>query len=153
MWLVKEVWPHIVRRHPNARLQLVGRDPSPSVQALSAADVDVTGAVDRVEPYLANAAVAVAPLRMGGGSRLKILEALAHARPVVATKIGAEGLEDLVDQGILLADGSGQFADAVVDLLTDSTEAQRMGRLGQQAVRARYSWDATLRPLLEQLAQ
>jgi len=150
-WLAKDIWPRVLAHHPGAWLQLVGRDPSPQVVALSGPTVEVTGTVDQIEPYLAKTSIVVAPLRMGGGSRLKILEALGYGRPVVATTVGAEGLEDLVGEGVVLADTASEFAKTVSNLLADPAEAQRIGRLGWQAIRSRYYWDTTLKPLLDQL--
>ena len=82
---------------------------------------------------------------------MKILEALGYGRPVVATTVGAEGLEDLVGEGVVLADTASEFAKTVSNLLADPAEAQRIGRLGWQAIRSRYYWDTTLKPLLDQL--
>ena len=151
VWLAREVWPLVLARAPVARLLLVGRDPTPAVQALAAPTVEVTGAVPDVRAYLARALVATAPLRAGGGSRLKIIEALGAARPVVATRVGAEGLEDLVGQGVVVADRPRELADALVDLLLDPAAAAALGQRGYAAVSERYSWSRTLQPLYELL--
>lgn len=148
VWLAEQVWPHVRRAMPEARLVLVGREPTAAVRALSRDDIAVTGTVPEVTPYLARARVAVAPLRAGGGSRLKILEALDAGRPVVATTIGAEGLEHLVGRGILLADDPADYAKTVVELLRDPERAASLGRQGNAAVAERFSWDRTLAPLL-----
>ncbi|MGQ0434742.1 MAG: glycosyltransferase family 4 protein [Microthrixaceae bacterium] len=153
VWLAEEVWPHVRRAMPEARLVLVGREPTAAVRALARHDVAVTGTVPEVTPFLARARVAVAPLRAGGGSRLKILEALDAGRPVVATTIGAEGLESLVGRGILLADGAASFAETVVDLLRDPGRAASLGRQGNHAVAERFSWDRTLAPLLDDVRE
>lgn len=152
-WLVDQVWPHVRTQTPGARLVLVGRDPTPGVQALAAQDITVTGTVPDVLPYLADARVAVAPLRAGGGSRLKILEALNAGRPVVATAIGAEGLEHFVGGGLQIADDPPVFAQLLVDLLDDRDKATALGRQGNAAVGKSYSWDRTLAPLLEDVAK
>jgi glycosyltransferase involved in cell wall biosynthesis len=149
VFLGSEIWPLVRRELPEARLVLVGRDPDPRVLALAAPDIEVTGAVADVRPYLARARVATAPLRAGGGSRLKILEALSAGRPVVATSQGVEGLEDLVGQGVEVADGATEVAAALVRLLRDPELSVSMGRRGHAAVTERYSWDETLRPLFE----
>lgn len=142
------VWPHVVAAVPTARLLLVGRDPSPAVRELGTASITVTGTVERIEPYLSQAALTVAPLRAGGGSRLKILESLGAGRPVVATTIGASGLEDL--SGIRTADGDTEMAVLIVGLLRDPGEARALGRAGQDDVQRRYSWAAALAPMTEQ---
>lgn len=148
-WLVGEVWPLVRAAHPGARLLLVGRDPTPSVRSLAAEDITVTGSVPEIRPHLARARVAVAPLRAGGGSRLKILEALDAGRPVVATAVGAEGLERFATHGLLITDKATTFAATLVQLLEDRDRAETLGKLGNAAVGASYSWDATLAPLME----
>jgi glycosyltransferase involved in cell wall biosynthesis len=152
VWLAQEVWPAVRNRVPRAKLLLVGRDPARRVLDLRNDTIEVTGSVPDVRPYLSRARVATAPLRAAGGSRLKILEALAAGRPVVATSTGAEGLADLVDSGIVVADSAPATVDAIVALLQDRERAAALGRAGHEAVSDRYSWDTTLRPLLDFLA-
>ena len=91
----------------------------------------------------------MAPLRAGGGTRLKIMEALDVGRPVVATSLGCEGMEDLVGQGVLVADTAGDLAAAIAALLLDPSRAAALGREGHDAVMARHTWDAALAPLLK----
>jgi glycosyltransferase involved in cell wall biosynthesis len=128
-------------------LLLVGRDPSPTLRAEAGPGVEVTGTVPDVRPYLQSARVGLAPLRAGGGSRLKVLESLDAGRPVVATTKGAEGLEDLVGNGVVVADEPAHLASAIAELLADPTRAESIGLEGRAAVAARHSWDVTLRPL------
>ncbi len=149
VWLGREIWPEVVARVPQAHLLLVGRDPAPAVRALADANIEVTGTVADVTPFLARARVVVAPLRAGGGTRLKIMEALDVGRPVVATSLGCEGMEDLVGQGVLVADTAVDQAEAIAGLLLDQPRARALGRAGHEAVGARHTWDAALRPLLE----
>ena len=149
VWLGREIWPRVRERVPGARLLLVGKDPAPAVLALEDRDVEVTGTVADVNPYLARSRVVVAPLRAGGGTRLKIMEALDVGRPVVATSLGCEGMEDLVGQGVVVADTVPGLADAIVDLLLDPAAAAALGRAGHDAVKARHSWDVALAPLIE----
>ena len=151
-WLVREVLPWVRRRQPAAEVMLVGRRPSATVRALAGEGVRVFADVPSVRPFLGKAAVALAPLRVGGGTRLKILEALDAGRPVVATSVGVEGLEDLVGRGVVLADEPRAFADAVADLLDDPDACRDFGRQGHAAVRERYSWDSTLGPLMQALS-
>jgi glycosyltransferase involved in cell wall biosynthesis len=151
VWFARRVWPAVVRACPEAELWLVGRDPAPQVRALVGRSVHVTGAVSEVRPYLAQARVAVAPLLAGGGTRLKVLEALDAGRPVVATSAGVAGLNDLVGSGVIVEDDAERMAHAVVDLLADPTHAAELGRTGNAAVRRRYTWDSTLAPLVERL--
>lgn len=151
-WFTREVWPHVVAEVPGAHLQLVGRDPAEKVRRLAGPDVEVTGTVDDLAPWYAKSRVCLAPLLAGGGSRLKILEALAAGRPVVATRIGAEGLEDLIGRGVVAEDDPRRMAAAVVDLLRDPERSAALGREGAKAVADDHSWDAAVRPLLAALA-
>lgn len=149
LWLGREIWPEVVAHVPQARLLLVGKDPAPAVRALAGERVEVTGTVADVRPFLARARVVVAPLRAGGGTRLKIMEALDVGRPVVATSLGCEGMEDLVGQGVLVADTAVDLAEAIAGLLLDRSRARALGRAGHEAVVDRHTWDAALASLLE----
>jgi glycosyltransferase involved in cell wall biosynthesis len=122
------------------------------VQELAGPSVEVTGTVPDLEPWYARTRVCVAPLLAGGGSRLKILEALAAGRPVVATSIGAEGLEDLVGRGVVVEDDPDRMAAALAELLSDGDRSAELGRAGVAAVAADHSWSAAVRPLLAALA-
>ncbi len=153
VWFGQQVWPLVVAERPDARLLLVGRNPAPAVRALGGPTVEVTGTVADLTPSYARSAVAVAPLRSGGGSRLKILEALAHARPLVATTVGVEGLEDLVGRGVVVADDPRGFARAVLELLADPGRRARLGDAGVAAVRDDHSWPAATRPLVDRLTE
>jgi glycosyltransferase involved in cell wall biosynthesis len=149
VWLARRVWPLVQGEVPGARLLLVGRDPGPRVRALAGPGVEVTGTVPDVRGHLAATRVALAPLLAGGGSRLKVLEALEAGRPVVATAVGAEGLEHLAGRGLVVADGARPFADAVSGLLSDPAGAEQLGAVGRAAVHREHTWDRTLRPLLD----
>jgi polysaccharide biosynthesis protein PslH len=149
VWLGREIWPQVRARVPGARLLLVGKDPAPAVRALADRSVEVTGTVADVNPYLARSRVVVAPLRAGGGTRLKIMEALDVGRPVVATSLGCEGMEDLVGRGVVVADTAAGLADAIADLLLDAPRAAVLGRMGHDAVKTGHSWDTALAPLME----
>ncbi|WP_210506514.1 glycosyltransferase family 4 protein [Naasia sp. SYSU D00057] len=147
-WFCGRVWPCVIDAIPGAKLQLVGRDPHPDVRALASDSIVVTGTVDSLAPWYERTAVTVAPLLAGGGSRLKILESLSYGRPVVATTVGAEGLEDLVGRGVILADEPGMMASEIVALLNDPARAQRLGTSGAQAVEQDHSWSAAVAPLI-----
>lgn len=149
LWLGREIWPLVRRRVPDARLLLVGKDPAPAVSELADESIEVTGTVEDVNPYLARARVVVAPLRAGGGTRLKIMEALDVGRPVVSTSLGCEGMEDLVGHGVVVADTAEDQAEAIAALLLDPARAASLGRTGHDAVKAGHSWDTALAPLLE----
>ena len=104
----------------------------------------MTGTVADVAPYLTRARVALAPLRSGGGTRLKILEALDSGRPVISTSCGADGHEDLIGSGVLVEDEPSLMAETVVKLLSDPKLSAELGSLGRLAVAQRHSWEATL---------
>src|SRR5262249_35918041 len=127
LFFLDEVFPRIQEQYPAVRLLIVGQLPPPSIAARASEDVVVTGLVDDVRPYLERAAVVIAPLRIGGGTRLKIVEAMAMGKPVVATSLGAEGLDVVDGEDILLADTPEDFAGQVVRALGDAALARRLG--------------------------
>ncbi len=142
----RSVLPLIRRKAPDVTLFIVGSDPSPEVRRLhNGESVVVTGTVPEVSSYLRRAAAVVAPIRFGGGTRIKILEALAHGRPVVSTSMGAEGLELEDGKHLLIADSPSAFADACVRLLQDEGLRDQLGREGFQQVRNRYQWSTVER--------
>jgi hypothetical protein len=148
LWLSRAIWPLVRARVPDAKLLLVGRDPSDAVRGQARPGVEVTGTVPDVRPYLQRARIGLAPLRAGGGSRLKVLESLDAGRPVVATAKGIEGLDDLVGNGVVVADEPAQLAAAIAELLTDPARAESIGLEGRAAVADRHSWSTTLAPLV-----
>ena len=128
----------------------MGKDPTPAVRALADGNVEVTGTVADVRPYLARSRVVVAPLRAGGGTRLKIMEALDVGRPVVATSLGCEGMEDLVGRGVVVADTATGLADRHRRPPGSTPPVPRCsGRTGHDAVKADHTWDVALAPLME----
>jgi sugar transferase (PEP-CTERM/EpsH1 system associated) len=143
-FFVDEVLPRVWRQRPQVRLWVVGRNPGAAITALAGADarIQVTGRVDDIRPYVSRGAVYIVPLRVGGGTRLKIFEAMAMGKAVVSTTIGAEGLPVTPGKDILLADDPERFAEAVVRLLQDAQERQRLGSNARALVEERYSWQA-----------
>jgi sugar transferase (PEP-CTERM/EpsH1 system associated) len=144
-WFVREVLPLLHARHPGLRFAIVGRAPAPAVQALASDQVIVTGAVDDVRPWLAAADVCVAPLKLARGIQNKVLEAMAMARPVVASAAAAEG----IDHGgtLRVADDGADHAAAILALLDDPEAAAALGVAARARVVARYDWRARLAPL------
>lgn len=149
LFFAEKCWPLIRACIPDATWKIVGAAPLPEVRNLAGLPgVTVTGSVDNVYPYLASAAVAIAPLRIGSGTRLKILEALSMRKAVVSTSIGCEGL--LVDPGthLLVADQPDAFADAVVTFLSSQSMRSTFGAAGRTLVEAEYSWQRSSERLL-----
>jgi len=140
-YFCREIWPLIQARVSAARFRIVGRSPVRRVQRLASSSVEVTGSVPCVVDHLREAAVVVVPLRVGGGTRLKIYEAMAAGKAVVSTSVGAEGLDVHHDQDILLADDPNAFAGAVTMLLQD-VELRRRYEQAAAALAAKYDWVA-----------
>jgi polysaccharide biosynthesis protein PslH len=141
IYFIEDILPAIRREIPAVRLTVAGRHPSPRLRAAAAqAGVDVTGTVPDVRPYIAEAEVSVVPLRVGGGTRLKIFEALAMGKAVVSTSTGVEGLPLVTDEHFVEADAPAEFAAAVVQLLRDSSRRRRLGTAGRELVATRYGW-------------
>jgi sugar transferase (PEP-CTERM/EpsH1 system associated) len=142
-YFCREILPRIRRSEPDATLSIVGRAPTPAVKALAGIPgVEVTGRVDDVRPHIARAAVYVVPLRIGGGTRLKIFEAMSMAKAVVSTAVGAEGLPVTNGRDIDLADEPSRFAHAVVRLMRDAEARRAMEAAARALVVERYDWSA-----------
>ncbi len=141
LWFADEILPRIRARQPGARLVLVGQQPPATlVQRGQQPGVVVTGAVEDTRPYIASAAVYVAPLRMGGGTRFKLLEAMALARPVVSTRLGAEGFAVQDGRDLLLADSAEEIAAACLRLLAEVDLGRQLGLAGRAFVQAHHDW-------------
>jgi len=143
-YFCREIWPAVRAKVPGARFRIVGRNPHARVSKLASDSVEVTGTVPSVVEHLREAAVFVVPLRVGGGTRLKIFEAMAAGKAVVSTTIGAEGLDVRHGENILLADDAGSFARDLVRLLGDDAERARLERAAS-ALAARYDWTVIAR--------
>jgi len=139
-WLVREIWPRIATERPDARLKILGKGAPAEVQALAGPGIEVVGFVEDLRPHLAEAAAIAVPLRLGGGTRLKIVEAMAMARPIVSTTLGAEGIEAAPGRDLMIADDPQGFAAAVVRLLQDPAAGARMGGAARRLSEERYSW-------------
>ena len=144
-FFAEQCWPLVRAARPDATWAVVGANPPASVTRLAddAAGIIVTGSVPTTRPYIAQAQVTIAPLLVGGGTRLKILEALAMGKAMVATSLGAEGLELIPGEHLLIADQPAAFAQAVVSALDDADLRARLGAAGRAAVVRRYSWESS----------
>ncbi|HKQ52305.1 MAG TPA: glycosyltransferase [Pyrinomonadaceae bacterium] len=142
-YFTKEVMPLVRQSVPDVTLTVVGRNPFPSLVELSRHDpsVVVTGRVEDVRPYMERAAAYVVPIRIGGGTRLKIYEAMAMEKPIVSTTVGAEGLPVVDGRELLLADTPEAFAAAVVRVITDEKSAHELGLRAARTVRNNFGWE------------
>jgi len=141
-YFAAEILPLIRRRAPRCSVAMVGRSPGPEMRALGEMHgITVTGTVPDVRPYLWGGKVCIVPLRIGGGTRLKIYEAMAAGIPVVSTTIGGEGLAVEHGVNIRLADTPQAFAEECIALLENASDARRMAAAAREMVCARFSWD------------
>jgi len=147
-----EIWPQILASFPTARFQIVGRSPHPRVQRLVSSSVQVTGTVPSVSDYLRWATVVIVPLRIGGGTRLKIFEAMAMAKALVSTSIGAEGLQVTNGRDILIADDAPSFAASILELLRDR-ELRRNYEQNAAQLAARFDWSRIAQRFADVLQQ
>jgi polysaccharide biosynthesis protein PslH len=144
---VEDIWPRIAEAHPEARCKIIGGRPPPSLLALAGPRVELTGFVSDLRPHLAAAAAVVVPLRVGGGTRLKIVEAMAMGKAIVSTTLGAEGIEAVPGRDLLVEDEPAAFADAVNRLLAEPGLAARIGQSARQLAVERYAWSGAVRAL------
>jgi glycosyltransferase involved in cell wall biosynthesis len=153
-WFCESVWPLILARIPDVRLDIVGSHPPAEVLALrDLPGVAVHPDVPDVVPFLVQARVAIVPLRIGSGSRLKVLEAMAAARPVLGTTIGVGGLEAGAERALLVADDPGQLAQAAVSVLRDQELAAGLAARGRALVEEGYAWEKIGQRYAERLEQ
>ena len=144
-----EVMPRLASRNPRIKLCVVGRRPPESVLARRAPNVEITGAVDDVRPWIERATAVVVPLRIGGGTRLKILEAMAMGKAIVSTTLGAEGIDAIHDRDLLLADDPETFAAQAMKTIDEPELATRLGRAARRLVVEKYGWQASVDRLSE----
>ena len=137
----EEIWPRIVAAIPAAKFQVVGRNPPRRITRLASDSVEIVGGVKSVIPHLRESPVFVVPLRIGGGTRLKIYEAMAAERAIVSTTVGAEGLDFCDGTDLLIADDAPAFADSVIALLRDPARRLALGRAAGETA-ARFDWSA-----------
>ena len=141
-YFIRELLPLVRKEIPDVTLTVVGRNPYASLVELSKSDkrIVVTGRVDDVRPFIEKAAVFVVPIRIGGGTRLKIYEAMSMGKPVVSTTVGAEGLPVTNNQELVLADSASDFADALIRVFRDPDWAAELGGRAEKLVREKFGW-------------
>ncbi len=157
LWFGEKVLPLIQAQEPMVKFQIVGMNPHPRLDSLrNNPAIEITGMVEAIAPYLASAVVYVVPLRVGGGTRFKVLEAMAQALPLVSTPLGVEGIGVTDGQELQLAATPESFAAAVLQLLADHRQGgaygAMLGRCAREFVEAKYSWDVIM-PRMEALYQ
>ncbi|MDJ0754010.1 MAG: glycosyltransferase [Ardenticatenaceae bacterium] len=155
VWFLREIWPLIEQKRPQTSLAIVGQQPHPLVQSAArqaGSNVTLTGFVPEIPPYLAGARVVILPLRMGSGTRLKLLEALASQKAVVATRAGAEGFNFSDSSHLILADRPPEFASEILRLLDDEAARQGLSASGREFA-ARYDWRVVVPEFLSFYAQ
>jgi glycosyltransferase involved in cell wall biosynthesis len=151
-YFCREIFPSVLSAFPHARFQIVGRNPHSRVRKLASLSVEVTGTVPSVAEYLRNATVVIVPLRIGGGTRLKIFEAMAMRKAMVSTSIGAEGLDVTSGKDCLLADDAPSFASAIVAVSRDPA-LRRSYEDNAAALAARYDWSQIAMRFAEALSE
>jgi glycosyltransferase involved in cell wall biosynthesis len=142
VYFAREILPTILRHRANARFVIVGAGPTEEVRRLAGPNVHVTGTVPDVRPYVHDAAALVVPLRMGSGTRLKVLEGLAMGKAMVSTSLGCEGIDVRHGEHLLVADEPEAFAQAVLQLLDRRELAKDLGERGRALTEATYSWSS-----------
>ncbi len=149
-WFLQAIWPEVRRLMPYARFTVVGSHPSPEVRRAEAEDLGVhaAGLVDDIRPILGRAAVVVCPLRIGGGTRLKILDAWAMGKAVVSTTMGCEGLGCEGGRELEIADEPADFAAKIIDLLGDPDRRRKLGSIGRRRAESEFAWPRVAAPLL-----
>jgi sugar transferase (PEP-CTERM/EpsH1 system associated) len=147
MYFAREILPHVLSERPNLMFTIVGGGAPDELRRLASRNLVLTDTVPDARPYVARAGAFVVPLRMGSGTRLKVLEGLAMGRPVVSTSLGCEGLATVDGEHVMVADDPLAFARAVLHVLDDRALAMRLGQQGRRLVEQRYDWAAVLRQL------
>jgi polysaccharide biosynthesis protein PslH len=151
-WFAREVFPRVLQQNPKATLTIIGKNPPADFQELAISQPErftVTGYVPDLEPYLERASLMVVPVRAGSGMRVRILEAFAHAMPILTTTVGLEGIDAVPGEDVLVADSSDDFAGKVVSLLRDEHLQKKLAERGRRLAEARYDWRVVLKKLDE----
>jgi len=149
LYFVRDIFPKLLATRPDLTFYIVGAGATDELKQLAGPNVIVTDTVPDVRPYVHEAAVFVVPLRMGGGTRLKVLEGLAMAKPVVSTSVGCEGIDVAHGEHLLIADDPETFAQEILRILADESLMDRLGRAGRTLVETRYRWEAVVDRLEE----
>ena len=142
LWFAQNVWPEISHKFPFLNFKIVGRSPGPRIQLLASDKIHVTGTVDDVRPYYTDALAVIVPLRVGGGTRLKILEAMAMGVPVISTSLGAEGVAAENGREILIADSTAEMLNALEKITNDVQFREDLAARARELVARCYDWSS-----------
>ncbi|RMD88553.1 MAG: glycosyltransferase, partial [Calditrichaeota bacterium] len=144
LYFLREIWPIINQRRPSVYVKFVGNSPPSLLKKLSEVEprIQYTGYVEDVRPFVAEAQLFIAPIRAGSGTKIKILNAMAQGKAVVTTPVGAEGIDAVPEQEIIIADDPCTFADRVVYLLQHPDKAQKLGQRARKLVERKYDWNS-----------
>jgi len=149
LWFTGSIFPQVQKRVPDARLYIVGQKPHPRLESLrEKPNIELTGWVPEIRPFLHATSVYIAPLRMGSGTRLKILEAMAAGCAVVATNLAAAGLPQAVKNAMVIANQEAEMSESIVALLQDDTRRKTLGQAAQIAIKNHYDWSLLIPRLL-----
>ncbi len=149
LYFLNEIFPLVLKKIPGVKLYIVGSQPPKNLLKRASHNIIITGYVEDVRPYMQKASVYVVPLRMGGGTRLKVVEAMAVNKPIVTTSIGCEGIDVQDGESLLVRDKPSSFADAIVELLNDKQKRERLAACGYEIARTRYDWSIISRRMEE----
>ncbi|MFH1675954.1 MAG: glycosyltransferase [bacterium] len=153
LWFIEKVWPDIVNKLPDVHFSLVGRNPPPYLEKFASDKIKITGKVDSVTEYVKSASCSIVPLWIGSGMRYKILEAFALGCPVVSTLLGAEGIEAVDGEHILIRDNPADFAEAVIKILSDRELGEKLASNSRLLVENKYSWPIVAREFSDRLEE
>lgn len=148
LWFCQDILPLIKKHLYHVHLYVVGKSPPRAVRDLAGPAVTVTGYVSDIRPYIAHSSIYVVPMRIGSGTKLKVLQAMAMGIPVVATTVGAEGIDAVGGQHLVVADTPDEFAHGVLSLLEDAARRRQLAAEARQLVETKYDWDS-ITPVLE----
>jgi len=151
MWLVSEIFPRVLKQRPDAELHLIGKNPPETLSRIAerSGQIKVPGFVDDIGAELSSASCFVAPLRFGGGVKIKLLHAIAAGIPVVTTRFGAEGIEGIDGQNVFIGDSAESLAAHVITALDNRPLAEARAKSAWEGVKRYYSWEGTVRRLEE----
>lgn len=149
LYFLDQIFPLIREEVPQAKIYIVGKRPPKELKERASDHVEVTGFVDDVRPYVWKSKIFVVPLRMGSGTRLKVVESLAMKKPVVSTSIGCEGIDVVDGESILIEDSAEAFADSVIRLFNNNNLCNRIATKGHQVVKKNYEWESIGNKMLE----